>query len=57
MPHWKPCSKWTLLQKDVRQVEVVTGLPVDPWLQAKLKETEAQLIGERDTAFQVLNLQ
>jgi malate dehydrogenase len=39
------------------QVEVVTGLPVDAWLQAKLKETENELITERDTAFQVLNLQ
>jgi malate dehydrogenase len=38
-------------------VEVVTGLPVDGWLQGKLKETETELVGERDTAFKVLGLE
>jgi malate/lactate dehydrogenase len=39
------------------QVEVVKGLPVDAWLQEKLNATEAELVGERDTAFKVLNLE
>jgi malate dehydrogenase len=38
-------------------VEVVKGLLVDSWLQGKLKATEDELIAERQTAFQVLNLE
>jgi malate dehydrogenase len=38
-------------------VEVVKGLPVSEWLQGKLNATEEELIGERDTAFKVLNLE
>jgi malate dehydrogenase len=37
-------------------VNIVKGLPVSEWLQAKLKATEEELVGERDTAFKVLNL-
>jgi malate/lactate dehydrogenase len=36
---------------------VVKGLPVTPWLQAKLDATEAELVAERDTAFKVLNIE
>jgi malate dehydrogenase len=37
-------------------VEVVRDLPVDAWLQGKLKETEDELQGERKTAFEILNI-
>jgi malate dehydrogenase len=37
-------------------VKVVEGLTIDPWLQGKLAATEAELIAERDAAYQVLGI-
>jgi malate dehydrogenase len=38
-------------------IHVVEGLPVSDWLKGKLNATEQELITERDTAYQVLNLE
>jgi malate dehydrogenase len=37
-------------------IKVVESLPVDDWLKEKLAATEAELVGERDTAYQVLGI-
>jgi hypothetical protein len=37
-------------------MEIVSGLPVDAWLWEKRVATEAELISERDRAFQILNV-
>jgi malate dehydrogenase len=37
-------------------VSVVEGLPVDDWLRAKLAATEAELVAERDAAYEILKI-
>ena len=37
-------------------VHVVKGLPVSDWLRKKLEETEKELVSERQTAFEKLNI-